>query len=211
MVIKSIINEPVPSNCYVIYDSTEENCIVVDPGSINNTDLLDFLDVNHLTPQYIILTHEHFDHIWGVNDLVSLYRTLIVCSELCSQRIQEAYDNCSALYDDNLAVAINAPTISIESLNKRMQWGKEEIVFYTTPGHSDASICFTLGGCLFTGDALLKGLKTVTKLPTGSKEKQKQTLNNLRKLQGMGMIVYPGHGESFELDGYNLDIMVSSL
>ena len=139
---------------------------------------------------------------------MSLYRTPIVCSELCSQRIQDAYDNCSALYDDNLAVTINAPTISIESLNKKMQWGKKEIVFYTTPGHSDASVCFTLGGCLFTGDALLKDLKTVTKLPSGSKEKQKQTLINLRKLQGMGLMVYPGHGEPFELDGYDLDIMV---
>jgi len=203
--VKRFINEPVPSNCYVLYDKAKEgNCIVVDPGSIDNSELLSFLKENSLIPQYLVLTHEHFDHIWGVNELVSLYSVPIVCSELCSQRIKDSFDNCSAMYDDNLAVVIDGSTISIESLGYKLKFGGSQLKFYETPGHSEACLSFVLNGCLFTGDALLKDLKTVTKLPTGSKEKQRYTLRELYMMQGQGLVVYPGHGDSFDLDGYDL-------
>ena len=208
MKVKRIINEPVPSNCYVLYnESRGDDCIVVDPGSKDNSDLIGFLEANHLTPRYIILTHEHFDHIWGVNDIVERYKVPIVCSELYSQRIKDSFDNCSAMYDDTMAVIINSPVVSIESFGSILKIGKESIRFYSTPGHSEASIIFAVGEFLFTGDVLINGLKTVTNLPTGSKEKLKETLNVFRKLQGAGLMVYPGHGDSFELDSYNLDLM----
>jgi glyoxylase-like metal-dependent hydrolase (beta-lactamase superfamily II) len=112
------------------------------------------------------------------------------------------------MYDDTMAVVINGSVVSFESLGMKLQFGDETIKFYSAPGHSDASVVFTVGNSLFSGDALLKDLKTVTNLPTGSKEKQKDTLNVFRKMQGTGLVVYPGHGESFELDGYDLEIMV---
>lgn len=191
----------------MLYNSCakEGHCIVVDPGSRNNTELLFFLKENCLTPQYIVLTHEHFDHIGGVNGLVKKYSVPIVCSELCSQRIKDSFDNCSVMYDDNLAIVIDSPTLSIESLNYKLTFDGEQLEFFKTPGHSDASICFTYEDCLFTGDALLKDLKIVTKLPTGSKEKLNDTLQLFRIMQGQGLTVYPGHGESFGLDGYDLN------
>lgn len=209
MNVKRFINEPVPSNCYVLYNKVGgENCIVVDPGSLDNTDLIGFLEDNHLSPDYIILSHEHFDHIWGVNEIVERYKAPVICSELCSQRIKDSFENCSAMYDDKMAVVINSPVVTIESIGGVLKIGKKSIRFYSTPGHSDASFSFTVGASLFTGDALIKDLKTVTNLPTGSKEKLAETLNVFRKLQGEGLMVNPGHGESFELDGYDLNRMV---
>lgn len=108
------------------------------------------------------------------------------------------------MYDDNMAVVIDGATISIESIGYKLIFCGSQLEFYEPPGHSDASVCFVLNGCLFTGDALLKDLKTVTKLPTGSKEKQRYTLLDLYTMQGQGLIVYPGHGDSFDLDGYDL-------
>lgn len=205
MNVERIINEPVPSNCYVLYNKEgDRNCIVIDPGSRDNTKLLCFLKERNLAPIYIILTHEHFDHIWGVNDILERYQVPIVCSELCSQRIKDSFDNCSVMYDDMMAVAINSDVISIESLESELQLGDESIKFYSTPGHSDACVSFSVGMYLFTGDALINNLKTVTKLPTGSKKRQKETIETLRELQGHELLVYPGHGDPFHLDGYDL-------
>ena len=205
MNVKRIINEPVPSNCYVLYNKAEGgNCVVVDPGSRDNTKLLNFLNENNLSPKYIVLTHEHFDHIWGVNEIVERYQVPIVCSELCSYRIKDSFDNCSAMYDDMMAVIINSPVVSIESLGNELQMGGEWIRFYSTPGHSNACVSLLVDGYLFTGDALIKDLKTVTKLPTGSKRRQKETIETLRELQGHELLVYPGHGDPFQLDGYDL-------
>ena len=88
MFVKRFVNNPVPSNCYVVSSrESDGDCVIIDPGSIDNNELLSFLTSKRLTPKYIVLTHEHFDHAWGVNGLVEKYSIPIVCSELCSKNI----------------------------------------------------------------------------------------------------------------------------
>lgn len=204
--VQSFINSPVTSNCYVLFDRDFGNeCIIVDPGSRSEKGLVDYLDSEILVPKYIILTHEHFDHCWGVKELVEKYQIPIVCSELCAEAIKHEKKNCSVFYDNTEAFEIHLGTISIETLNFTLKFGNDVIRFFTTPGHTDASISFMMGKCLFTGDALIKDMRTVTKLPTGSIKKLKETFETYRRLQGKGYKVCAGHGESFMLDGYDLN------
>lgn len=207
--IHTIINNPVPSNCFVLFDkSVGRECIVVDPGSQSDDELFAFLEEEGLVPQYIVLTHEHFDHSWGVNELVEKYAVPIVCSELCADCIKYEKKNCSVFYDNNERFVITSPTISIESLNYVLPFAGTELRFFATPGHTDASVCFTVCKYLFTGDTLIKDLRTVTKLPTGSVAKLRVSMELLNSLRGKGYAVYPGHGEVFELDGYDLELMM---
>lgn len=206
--VKRFLNNPVDSNCFVIYDKAiGSDCVIVDPGSRDNGVLFSFLDKEHLEPQYIILTHEHFDHCWGVNALVERYHIPIVCSALCAECIQYEKRNCSVFYDNKERFVIKSKTISVESLDYVIHLGYTQIQFFETLGHTKASICFTIGHYLFTGDTLIKDLRTVTKLPTGSVEKLLESQKILQKMQGKGYVVYPGHGDIFELDGYDLDLM----
>ena len=78
-----IINQPVTSNCFLLYDREVNNdCLVVDPGSEYPDELEQLLKDLNLYPKYILLTHEHFDHIWGCNYLVEKYHSKIICSVL---------------------------------------------------------------------------------------------------------------------------------
>lgn len=209
LAIHQIINSPVPSNCFVMYDkAVGRECIVVDPGSKNDDELFAFLEEDGLVPQYIVLTHEHFDHCWGVNEFVEKYKVPIICTEHCSDCIKYEKKNCSVFYDNNERFVINSPAISVEELNYVLSFVGAELRFFLTPGHTDSSICFTLNRNLFTGDTLIKDLRTVTKLPTGSMVKLKESIELLRALQGKGYTVYPGHGDVFELDGYDLELMI---
>lgn len=205
LTVEQIINKPVPSNCFVLYDKAVGNdCIVVDPGSKNDEKLFKFFEVQRIEPKYIILTHEHFDHCWGVNELVEKYAVPIVCSELCADCIKYDKKNCSVFYDNNERFVITNPTISVESLNYVLPFAGTELHFFATPGHTDASVCFTVCKYLFTGDTLIKDLRTVTKLPTGSVTKLRESISLLSALQGKDYKVYPGHGEIFPLDGYDI-------
>ena len=205
LTIRQIINFPVPSNCFVLFDkAVGRECVVVDPGSKSDDALFAFLDEEGLTPQYIVLTHEHFDHCWGVNELVEKYQIPIVCSALCAECIQYEKRNCSVFYDNNEGFVISSPTISVESLNNVLPFSNTVINFYATPGHTDASICLVLGQSLFTGDTLIENLRTVTKLRTGSMVKLKDSIDTIAKLKGQGFTVYPGHGAMFLLDNYDL-------
>ena len=210
MQIKRFINEPVPSNSYVLFDKTKSSdCIVVDPGSKDISPLLSFVEENQLTVKYVILTHEHFDHCWGADAIVEKYHSPIICTKLCAECIREESRNCSAYYDSEEGFIIQHESISIEDLNYQLPFADSILSFFQTPGHTDASISFIVGKCLFTGDALIKDKRTYTKLPTGSVDGVKESLCTLKNLQGNGFTVYPGHGEPFELDIYDINKMVS--
>lgn len=199
-----IINHPVTSNCFVLFRKKNSDCIVIDPGTKDNKGLTGYLLKEGLIPKYIILTHEHFDHCWGVNQLVEKYHIPILCSARCADAIKNEKRNCSVFYDNMEGFTIKSKTIIVESINNILDFNGYRLKFFNTPGHTDASISFVVGKYLFTGDTLIKGEKTVTKLPTGSVEKLKKSLQLYSSMKGKGFCVCSGHGDEFMLDGYEL-------
>lgn len=205
LVVQSFVNSPVTSNCYVLFDrDLGDDCIIVDPGGRSEKKLIEYLEQGGLIPKYIILTHEHFDHCWGVNELVEKYHIPIICSELCAEAIKNEKRNCSVFYDNKDAFVINNEVINVEFIDFELLFDAKKILFFLTPGHTDASISFSIDKLLFTGDTLIYNEKTVTKLPSGGKDKLKESMKKYSDLRGNGYLVYPGHGISFLLDDYDL-------
>lgn len=204
IVVHKIENTPIPSNCFVVFDKEIGNsCIIVDPGSNDGSALFDFLSLKFLNPQFIILTHEHFDHCWGVNSLRERYNDIkLICSSECSKNIQNKKKNYSVFYEQP-GFELDSADIEIEE-NKCLDILNKKVFFTLAKGHSASGIIFTIDNYLFTGDELIKDVKTVTKLKTGSKEQLKESLIFIHTLQGKNLKVCPGHGETFELDSYIL-------
>jgi len=203
--IRRILNYPIDSNCFVIYDkAVGVDCVIVDPGSEDNSELHSFLENERLTPQYIILTHEHFDHCWGVNALRKKFPTVkLVCSVICSEAIQNIKKNYSVFYQQP-GFELAPADILTDDMPLGLDWQGHHISFISAKGHSASGILFVIDKCLFTGDSLIKDIKTVTKLKTGSKEEQQKTISMLNDMKGKGLTVYPGHGDTFMLDDYDL-------
>lgn len=201
--IHLIVNNPVSSNCFVVYDKEYSNeCLIIDPGSEDSSELLKFLQENELSPLYILLTHEHFDHSWGCNVLQKTYSVPILSSQLCGERVRHHKTNYSAFFNPLSYFDVDGEICAI-TFDHPYHWLGQDIYIYNTPGHTDSSITVRIENSLFTGDTLIKGLKTVTKLPGGSKEKTKQSMELIQSLIGQGLIVYPGHGTEFYLDSYD--------
>jgi glyoxylase-like metal-dependent hydrolase (beta-lactamase superfamily II) len=70
--VKSFINDPIPSVCYLIYKNNFRDCIIIDPGNKDLIEINQFINEKSLRPVYIIITHEHFDHIVGLESLIEL-------------------------------------------------------------------------------------------------------------------------------------------
>lgn len=200
----TIENKPVPSNSHVFYNSDSKHCIVVDPGSEEGQYIDGYLTEKELIPDYIILTHEHFDHIWACEYFVNKYHTPIVCSKMCAGAIVNARTNLSLFYENKKAFNCPPASLIVEDIDFNLEWGDEIIFFNLALGHSIGGIFFTLQKYLVTGDTLIKDIKTVTKLKCGSKEKLKESLALIDSMKGRGLLVCAGHGESFELDSYDL-------
>ncbi len=198
--VKKIINNPINSNSFVVYDKEKNNnCFIVDPGTKDCLDLEEFIVSEHLLPSFILLTHEHFDHCWGCNYLQAKYPIPIIGSKECIERIRNHKTNCSVFYNPSIAFDINGSTQEISS-GEYANLNGFKIKVYSTPGHTESSISIFIYNHLFTGDALINGMKTVTKLPRGSKTKDIETMSFFKTLKGNGIIVHPGHLDEFYLD-----------
>ena len=68
MIIKSFILPPIENNNYLIIDEESKEAALID-CSFMSDDILIELKKNNATLKYVLLTHGHFDHIGGLNDL----------------------------------------------------------------------------------------------------------------------------------------------
>ncbi|NEW78101.1 MAG: MBL fold metallo-hydrolase [Gelidibacter sp.] len=203
-IIKRIINNPIDSNCFVIYSDDSLGCVIVDPGSKDSSELIHFLKNNNLSVEYIILTHEHFDHIWGVNDLKSIYNeSKIITTQLCGDKIINKKKNMSVFYDQ-IGFETYPCDISIESISYSLAWNGMNFNFIKTPGHTDCGMSIVFSNKIFVGDLIIPGYLTVTKLPSGSKnDLLKSFYFIIENYKESNLRVYPGHGNSFLLN--NID------
>ena len=101
---------------YVI--TQNDHALVIDPS-------LDTLPGVNLSIDLMIVTHEHYDHISGVNAWKKKYNVSLLCSEACAARITDAKMNQARHFDtfceilDEIKVRIDENKITLkESENK---------------------------------------------------------------------------------------------
>ena len=194
-------NKPVPSNTYLLIESERKHCLVIDPGSKDETVLCNYIRTNGLTLDYVILTHEHFDHCWGVNDLRDMFHCKVIATRLCAEWVKTPRNYFNQLYfNSNVMYQIEHVDIIVEDIGEKMLWYNSPINFVKTPGHTNKSMCIEVGGVLFTGDTILYRTKPFLKAKYGaSKEDLKKSIERIYKNYPANTMLYPGHGEPFLL------------
>lgn len=200
LIVHTIVNNPISSNCHIIYDGLKKRGIVVDPGSEDCSEILSFIHENGICVDYVILTHEHFDHTWSADK----FNAAILCSKECAESISNKKLNLSFFFNQ-LGFSLTVNPILIENVGMHVEWLNHTIDFMKNKAHSPGGILFTIGNYIVTGDMLIKDLKTVTKLQWAKKEELPDCEKWLRERQGHGLIVLAGHGDSFEIDNYDLN------
>ena len=200
MNVRRFINSPVSSNSYLVSNEGFKECVIVDPGSKDVTELISFLDENELRLIGIILTHEHFDHVWGANVLRGRYNAQIACSKRCLQKISIPQNYFNLLYyNDSSSFQIDSVDI-ITDYTSHVNWVGLNFNFINTPGHSSSSICISVNNALFTGDTVMKGFQPILKKRhEASIEELRNSVNLIFCLFPLDTTVYPGHGDSFLL------------
>lgn len=200
------VNSRFTSNTYIIAHPEHENVWVVDPGDTDA--VFGWMKTHSKTViSGILLTHAHFDHIYGMNEIVTRYPECIIyiANEYGKEALSNPKTNGSK-YTDEGPIVVDEKAI-IRYYNETMLlWDGVEMKTYNTPGHSDDSQCFILDEMIFTGDTLIRDVRTVTKLKGGSVEKLDDSFRLISSLKGKKLKVMPGHGDLFLLDEYDLQL-----
>lgn len=194
------------SNCYIVWDDVTMGAIVIDPASEHSLREIEYLTRKGLHLDYILLTHEHTDHTWGVNALLDKYDTKVICSEMCKELLSKASDAYFKLYfdRDNYSYKVKRVDNTIEELKFNLKWNDHVVNFINTPGHSEGSICFDIDGMLFTGDTIMQYKSFISK-KGGNKDVYINSINNILSKYSLETIVFPGHGNRFQLENRSLE------
>ena len=157
------------SDNYIWLLSTNEGSIVIDPGESKS--LLKILKENKLDLRAILITHHHFDHTGGIEEILS-----------------------------EISIDVYGPKNNIASINKRLVGGSKinllgiEFEVIEIPGHTLDHIAYYSKNngqpILFCGDTLFAG--GCGRVFEGTFEQMHNSLSILKKLP-LNTKIYCGH------------------
>lgn len=199
--VERFVNELMTSNCYIVADEASKHCICIDPASEKSLREIEFIEKNGLTLDYIILTHEHTDHNWGVNSLREHFPgSKFVCSEPCNRYVKKTNRAYFLFYydDPEYRYEIAPADVLISNQEDAISWTGHDIRFILTPGHSYGSMCIDIDGMLFTGDTIMP-FKPYFNGRDSNEADWKQSVYNIKMKYSNHTIVYPGHGDTLTL------------
>lgn len=180
--IDYITNSIFNSRTYILSDGSDKVWLV-DCGDVEP--LLSIVGSRKV--EGVLLTHAHFDHIYGLPSLLEKFPDVaIYTNEWGKRALADAKLNMS-LYHDS-PVRVDSPNVRV------VKEGDKVFGFdvYEAPGHNPSCLCYANEEVIFTGDAYIPGCKVVANLPHCDKTQAQSSVGRILMLAD-GKMVFPGH------------------
>lgn len=186
------------TNCYFVYPEGEKKVLFFDPADQGEY-LYRALKQKGFEIAAILLTHGHFDHIWGAQKL----------RELSGAKIYACREEEALLLSADMNVSEMAGRACTVKANALLEDGQEMTIegmtfrVILTPGHTAGSCCyyFEEDGILVSGDTLFQESVGRTDFPTGSYSEIIRSIREKLFVLPDEVRVYPGHGDATSI-GY---------
>lgn len=190
-------------NCYVVSDDhaptagEKRQCAIVDPAceaSFEDSQLLQYLDEQHLAPTMVLLTHAHVDHIAGLRQVCNYFKLPVTMHRDGRKLLRqaEAYGSIMGFAVDNMD---DLDVVEIED-GELLKVGGLDVECRYVPGHCPGSMCFVVASdkAVITGDALFHFSIGRTDLPGGDYATLIDKLKTRVLTLPDDYTVLPGHG-----------------
>lgn len=190
MIISHIVNRIYKSLTYILPTGNQKDCWLVDCGDVDEIVAQGWNVVG------VLITHSHYDHIYGLNQLVGKYPNVLVYTNKYGReglfnpkwnfsRYHEEIEDLVFIKPENVRIIEREGLLSLP--------GGTVIEVFFTPGHEPSCLCYRLNDNLFTGDSYIPGLKVVATFPRGNKEQAKASLYKIMEMEAKGLNICPGH------------------
>ena len=167
---------PFGTNAYIVICQKTRDSVLIDAPAEAST-IMDRLKSTH--PRYILLTHNHMDHIGALTELRAKLKVPLAVHALDERSLP------------------SPPEMLLSDCNT-VSFGNLKFEVLHTPGHTPGSLCFKVGRYLISGDTIFPGGPGKTSSPVDFKRIIKSITGEIFMLSGATQI-YPGHGDSTAL------------
>ena len=205
--VTSYRSELLASMAYLI--DTGASRVLIDPHE--DDDLLEDLPAG--SPLAVILTHEHFDHISGVNWARSRFDVTVTASRACAERIAQPRNGTELfplwLIGDRVAYRRVRERYRLPyhcTVDRALEGGEDWLLdgcrlrLFPTLGHTASGLSVLVNdAALFPGDVLLGNGEEFRSLDADSGAYRRLTLPAFEALLTRDVTVFPGHGEPEKL------------
>ena len=187
---------PLENNNYLLIDEVSKEAALIDCSHYSQK-VLDVLATEGVELKYILLTHAHFDHILGVQDMVKATgaKVLLHTDDLALLKKLNSY-----------TMMVGLPETEVPTVNEFIQdgavlrLGEQEIKVLHTPGHTEGGCSFFVQNMLFSGDTLFQESIGRTDLEGGDFSTLKNSIETKIYTLPEDTKVYPGHGPSTSIE-----------
>ena len=194
MKVERIVNPEYSQNCYLVYDSNKKG-LIIDPGSKADY-IIKKIKEYEVDVKYIFLTHCHYDHIEGLEELRKELNAEVVSSFECNKNIQNPSVNLSSLF--SFPIKAEASDIIVTD-GDITEVGDMKVKTILTPGHTDGGTCYLIDDELFSGDTLFLNSVGRWDFPTGNEKVLKESIRKKLFTLDDDIIVHPGHGNDTKI------------
>lgn len=196
MFLECLDNGKFGSNCYIVGNKISRDAVIIDAG-VNIASVLAKLDTLKLSIKYIILTHNHFDHMFYVKEIKSATGAEVAIHKEDAPGFSNSTLNGSSQFA--VPISFGEPDILLED-NSSLDVGNLHFEIIHTPGHSAGSISIKVNNIIFTGDTLFRTSIGRTDLPTSNEKAIIHSITKKLFAYPPDTIIYPGHGPSTSID-----------
>ncbi|MCA9280124.1 MAG: MBL fold metallo-hydrolase [Phycisphaeraceae bacterium] len=186
---------PFETNCYVVAQNAGDtrHCSIID-ASFEPGTMIDFVRLQGFTPDELILTHAHIDHIAGVRDVRAAFaNTPILIHTDERDWLTDPQLNMSASY----GLPVTTPSADrLLNHNDTLDIAGLTWDVRHTPGHSPGSVSLynkDTGVCI-AGDALFAGSIGRTDFPSSNHNDLIDAITRELYTLPDDTLVLPGHG-----------------
>jgi len=164
---------PFGTNAYIVTcRKTQESALIDAPAEAKV--IIDKL--KNTTPKYILLTHNHMDHIGALDQLRTELKIPL------------------AAHNSDTRNLTSPPEILLKD-GDTVWLGELKFTVLHTPGHTPGSLCFRVGRYLISGDSIFPGGPGKTSSPDDFRQIIKSITEKIFVLPD-DTPIYPGHGDS---------------
>lgn len=190
--IKQLPLGPLQTNCYLVACTATSEAAVIDPGWDGRA-IKERADRLGWNITKILLTHSHFDHVGGLEEIKALTSAPIYVHPEAVTMLEYA-PKAAAMWGFH----IDPPPLADIMLTEGdvIEIGELRVQTLFTPGHAPGHVCFYLSeeAVLFDGDVLFQGSIGRTDLPGGDYALLMSTIREKLMVLPDNTVVLSGHG-----------------